>query len=236
MASKPTDGQASGDTTSSVARAYDHIRRAIISGQYPPNSPLRLQRIANEADVSMIPVREALRTLEAERLVRTVPNRGAIVAGLSLDDVRDAYEIRILLETEALRRSYAHLTEEDLAEARLHAEQQRSLRGHRNDEAADAHRRLHFVLYRKCKSPWLLRFIENLWDHTERYRRIAQPTRGVPAKIVGEHVAVLEAIEQGNVDHAVAALRAHLMNTVQALETSEHAGSEPGAAPPVSAT
>jgi DNA-binding GntR family transcriptional regulator len=203
---------------SSVERAYQHIRRAIISGEYPPNSPLRLQRIATEAGVSIIPVREALRTLEGERLVRTEPNRGAIVAGVSLEDARDAYAMRILLETEAVRRSYEHLTLEVLEQVRElaleHLEQLSD--GEAGDEAV--HRDLHFAIYRPCGSPWLLRFIQTIWDHTERYRHVGRS----PDRVTSEHVAIVEALEQGDPEAAVEALREHLRNTLRAIEESPY--------------
>ena len=92
------------------------LRDAIIDGEFPPGSPLRHNELTNAFGVSLIPIREAMRKLEVERLVDSTPNKGARVASVSLDDVRDVYQTRIALETEALRRawpnpvSYTHLT------------------------------------------------------------------------------------------------------------------------------
>lgn len=219
LVTRPSEDQPTGEVkTSSVDRAYQHIRQAIISGEYPPNSPLRLQRIASEAGVSIIPVREALRTLEGERLVRSEPNRGAVVAGVSLQDARDAYHMRILLETEAVRRAYEHLRPEDLERVRSLADEhleRLSDDGHGHEAV---HRELHFAIYGRCGSEWLLRFIQTLWDHTERYRRVGRP----PARVTGEHLAIVEALEQGEVDTAVDAIREHLLNTLRATEKSPY--------------
>jgi hypothetical protein len=101
-----------------VDLVYRRTRDAIIRGDYPPGTPLRLQDLATQNEVSLIPVREALRLLEAERLVETIQNKGARVSPLSLDDIVDAYQTRIVLEVDALARAYPKLTAEELAAAR----------------------------------------------------------------------------------------------------------------------
>jgi DNA-binding GntR family transcriptional regulator len=208
------------DNWSLVSKAYAHILDGIISGRYEPSSSLRLQALANEIGMSMIPVREALRRLEAEHLVRITPNRGAQVAPLSLEDVQDAYTVRIILEVEALRRSFSALTEEDIARARKLTDRMVRLL-ERGDEAGyEPHRELHFILYEKANSRWMMRTIETLWSHTERYRRLATELRGDPEEIGSEHGAVLDAVERGDEEAAVSALRTHLERSVAVLAES----------------
>ncbi|MGF7124748.1 GntR family transcriptional regulator [Rhodococcus sp. TAF43] len=81
--------------------AYEQIRQAIIEGRYRPGQRLIEQRIAEEFSLSRTPVREALRRLEAEGLVHSEPNRGAMVRTLSLSDVADLYGLRARLEAYA---------------------------------------------------------------------------------------------------------------------------------------
>ena len=218
-----TAEQASGqrkDNWSLVSKAYAHILDGIVSGRYEPDSSLRLQALASEIGVSMIPVREALRRLEAEHLVRITQNRGAQVAPLSLEDVQDAYSVRIILEVEALRRSFAAITDEDLARAREHIERMVKL-WERGDEAGfEAHRELHFILYEKVNSQWMIRTIETLWSHTERYRRLATELRGDPRAIGSEHSAVIDAVERGDEETALTTLRAHLERSVAVITES----------------
>ncbi len=93
------------EAVSLVDRVLDFVRDRILSGEYEPGARLRLQPLAEESGASLIPVREALRILETERLVETIPNRGARVAGISREDMEDLYRVRVLLETEAVRLS-----------------------------------------------------------------------------------------------------------------------------------
>lgn len=205
-------------TKTSVDQVYSRLRAAILSGKYAPGTPMRLQEIANANAVSLIPVREALRLLESERLVESIPNKGARVAPLSTDDVRSAYEARIVLEVEALRRAYDHLTEDDLSSARELADEMVEQFRRGNDVAGyDLHRRLHFSLYEPSRSKWILHFISLMWDHTERYRRMATKIGRDPDAIGHEHLAVLEALERGDKRDALAALREHLEHTAEIL-------------------
>ena len=95
--------------------AYDQIRTAIVEGRYPAGTRLVEQRIAEEFDLSRTPVREALRTLEAEGLVRIEPHRGATVRSLSVADVMDLYDLRARLEGYAAELAAQRRDDDDLA-------------------------------------------------------------------------------------------------------------------------
>jgi len=177
---------------------------------------LRLNHLAEESGVSLIPVREALRVLEAERLVRTVPNKGATVAELSIDDMNDLYSVRIQLESEALASSKpltdvevesleAVLAEMDVADAA--GDFARTMRLHRG---------FHFKLYERSASSWLPFLIDILWKHAERYQWLSLHVR---RDVAGdEHLAIVEALHRGEMLAAAEAMRAHLDMTRTLLE------------------
>src|ERR1700693_4166890 len=100
--------------TSAVA---DKLRDQIIRGEIGEGTQLRQDAIATQYQVSRIPVREALRQLDAEGLIAIVPNRGAVVPALSPDDIEELFAIRALLEPEVLELSIPHLLQEDFSEA-----------------------------------------------------------------------------------------------------------------------
>src|SRR4051794_15358550 len=105
------------DLTSSVELVYQRTRHNILTGDYPPGSALRLQELADRFGVSIIPVREALRLLASEGFVDLIPNRGARVALLSMEDMLDVYRTRIALEVEALRQAAPRITAPMLVKA-----------------------------------------------------------------------------------------------------------------------
>src|SRR5215218_10009335 len=95
----------------------DAIRERILRGRYPEGQPLRQDAIGAELGVSRIPVREALRQLEAEGLVTFSPHRGAVVSRLSLGEIDEVFELRSTIEPDLLRRAMPRLTKQQLDRA-----------------------------------------------------------------------------------------------------------------------
>ena len=97
------------------AAIVDQLRQAIFDGTYPAGSQLRQDALGDAYGVSRIPVREALFQLEAEGLVRIVPQKGAIVSELSLDEINDVFDLRGIMEPRLLAQSAPHFAEQDFA-------------------------------------------------------------------------------------------------------------------------
>ncbi|MCC6944448.1 MAG: GntR family transcriptional regulator [Thermomicrobiales bacterium] len=198
----------------SVSRVYENTRRSIIDGDFPPGSPLKVNDLANLNDVSLIPVREAIRMLASEGLVEVVPYRGAFVSQVSMGELVDIYKTRIVLEMEAVRQAAPKIGPAEIATGRDLVQQVYDAVVSGSDDFLALHRSLHFLLYDRSESAWLLRLINMLWDHTERYRQFSMP-RVDPATILDEHNAILDCLEAGDADGAVSALRTHLENSVR---------------------
>jgi DNA-binding GntR family transcriptional regulator len=190
-----------------------------------------LQELAATNGVSMIPVREALRLLEAEGFVDTIPNRGARVAPLSVEDLHDVYRTRIVLEVEALRQAFPRITRAHLTKARrLNARLVNQFVRH-GYATYDDHRAFHFQLYEPSESRWLLRLIGIVWDHTERYRRQGAPL--VAGHLAGEeHERIVAAVEGGNLDDACLALREHLEASAEVIAQALTRAGIDGKSPP----
>jgi DNA-binding GntR family transcriptional regulator len=107
----------------SAATAYQRIRQAIVEGDYRPGERLVEQRVAEDLELSRTPIREALRMLHAEGLVRIEPNRGAAVRGLTKDGIADVYELRARLEAYAAELAAERATDDQLARLADAAEQ-----------------------------------------------------------------------------------------------------------------
>ena len=157
--------------TSAVA---DKLRDQIIRGDIPEGAQLRQDAIATQFQVSRIPVREALRQLDAEGLIAIVPNRGAIVPALSPNDIEELFSIRALLEPEVLKLSIPHLTQEDFREAA--AVLQEYVNELRRDDHVSAWGRLnwqfHSILYSRANQPRFMAIIRNVNNNGERYTRL----------------------------------------------------------------
>jgi DNA-binding GntR family transcriptional regulator len=212
------DTAAGGGGESLVDRVHAATREAILAGVHPPGSRLLVATLAAENGVSTIPVREAIRRLESERLVTVELNRGATVTPISVDDLRDVYETRVVMECHALRRAYPHLTEAVLRDARADLERMTALlRAGRHREAYLRHRGFHFALYERAGSPWSMHVIGQLWLGAQRYLRLSAGMRDTPEEFAAEHTAVLAAIADGDADAASARLEEHLRRTARLL-------------------
>lgn len=189
---------------SSVDRVYHDLREAIVQGWFAPGSPLRLNELTRQYGVSLIPIREALRRLEVERLVESTQNRGARVASISNSDVSDGYAMRRLLECQALRMAWPRLDAEFVAWAeQLLRDMFGAFERGELAEGAVMHRQYHFAIFERAESPWLDHLIRILWRHTERYRNLALLLQTPQRKDNEYHLELIEAIKARDLDRAV---------------------------------
>jgi DNA-binding GntR family transcriptional regulator len=203
--------------TSAVA---DKLREHIIRGQIPEGALLRQDAIANQYEVSRIPVREALRQLDAEGLITIIPNRGAIVPALSPDDIEELFNIRALLEPEVLKLSIPHLTEKDLSEAESIL--QKYVHELRREEHVSAWGRLnwqfHSTLYSRANQPRFLAIIRNVNNSGERYTRLQLYLTHKIKRANEEHHKLLELCRARDIRGACKLLREHILYAGQSLK------------------
>jgi len=198
----------------------DKLRDQIIRGEIPEGAQLRQDAIATQYQVSRIPVREALRQLDAEGLISIVPNRGAIVPALSPDDIQELFSIRALLEPEVLKLSIPHLTKDDFAEA--DAVLREYVNELRREEHVSAWGRLnwqfHSILYSRANQPRFMAIIRNVNNSGERYTRLQlYLTHGIK-RANEEHHQILELCRSRSVAAACDLLREHIRHAGDSLK------------------
>jgi DNA-binding GntR family transcriptional regulator len=192
--------------------ALERLREAIILGELTPGAPLRLEDLARSLGMSISPIREAVRQLEARGLAEYVPHVGAKVMGLDVEELRELFSIRLALETMALRRAADLFAPEDEESARAAlAAFDRARHGNDPRAAVRAHTEFHFTLYGASHSTWLLRLIRPAWDSCERYRPVLLGARGTLQERHAElDVELVAACAAHDPERAAAALHAHL--------------------------
>jgi len=192
--------------------ALERLRESIILGELQPGSPLRLEELAQQLGMSISPIREAVRQLEALGLAEHVPHHGAKVMGLDVEELRELFSIRLALETMALRRAAELFDGEDEERARARLDAFDEAR-HRGDTIGSMreHTAFHFTLYEAARSSWLVRLIRPCWDTCERYRPVLLAEKGAlqdrHEELDGELLAACAAHDG---ERAAAAFRAHL--------------------------
>jgi DNA-binding GntR family transcriptional regulator len=198
------------------AVALTELRDAIIRGDLPPGGPIRQSAAAEQLGLSVIPVREALKTLAGEGMVTYQAQRGYTVAQLRPESVDDIFRLRELLETEAEVKAAGRMRPKDLAAMRAALEAQRQATDAADAFAAiTANKAFHFALWDRCDSEWLLRFVRQLWDALEPHRALvyrrsaANGDRARGNEILHEHDAILTALEADDPPAALRLLSTH---------------------------
>ncbi|MGH8450880.1 GntR family transcriptional regulator [Pseudomonas sp.] len=232
MTQKPTPLSSikiSGPIPAHLARSVieETLRNAILDGRLPCGTAMRQQELASLFGVSRMPVREALRQLEAQSLLHVVTHKGAVVAPLIEDNSAETYGLRMLLESEALRLSIPLLTDADVEEAEsyinaLEREKDYTEIGHLN-------RLFHMTLYGKAPNQRLLKLVEHGLNEEERFLRFNLEAMGLGETSQEDHRELLNLVAQKKVDESILTLRNHLMrgmeviaNYLNGLETADN--------------
>jgi DNA-binding GntR family transcriptional regulator len=194
------------------------IRERILGGAYPEGEPLRQDAIAEELGVSRIPIREALRQLEAEGLVVFNPHRGAVVSSLSLDEIDEIFALRAEVETALLRRAIPHLNADHVARAGEVLERyERALDAHDVLAYGELNWQFHSTLYDPADRPVTLGIVQRLHQQADRYLRMQLALTHGEHRANEEHRAILDAARRHDAREGAALLRAHILGAGRLL-------------------
>jgi len=214
----------SGGHRTLAEKAFETLHTAIITGRLRPGTRLPIEELAAHLEMSPMPIREAVRRLDARGLVENIPHRGARVTELSIIDLAEVYEARLALEVLAIRRAAERFSAVTAEQARACLEALESLPHRASAEYSLAHTRFHLALYEAAESAWLLRLIRPVWETSERYCLDHTDYRQLAARDA-EHHEILAACEALAPDRAAAALHRHLTTTANSLAVAM--GGEP---------
>ena len=194
------------------------IRDGILKGIYPAGSKLDQQTLANELGVSLIPVRESLRQLEAEGLVRIYPHRGAFVTELSLDELKEIYLIREVLEGLATELAVPNLSPHTLEQLdHLIEQMEQATTAQDFEKLLELNQTFHFLIYEAAHKPLLLQMITSLWDRSTLYRRLYTYLPERAPQALAEHKEILAACKKGDAKSASQAVRNNVRQTVKGI-------------------
>lgn len=199
----------------------DSLQERILSGEIREGDWLIQDAIAEEYDVSRMPVREALRQLEACGLVVMRTHRGAVVTSIPTEQVEELFELRATLECDVLRRASARTTDRDMAEARSILDQ---LDASYTQGDMGSWGRLNWAFHRRLYEPanriQTLNILQGINLQIERYVRLHLLLTQGAEEAVREHRELLRLCAARATDKAVAYLRRHILGTGTNLVTA----------------
>lgn len=196
------------------------IREKILSGEIKAGEPLRQAALADELNVSRIPVREALLQLEAEGLVNFEAHKGATATQLSADQIDEIFDLRALLEAELLSHSIKKLTPRDLleAEAVLYDLEEAVERGDTQLATGKLNAEFHGKLYSKADRPQTSELVDMYSKNSERYVRMHILLAGGFATAPEEHRTLLELCKNKDIEQACAFLKTHILSAKEDIK------------------
>ena len=200
-------------------RTYEILRDRIHNGAYPPMARLNIDALAREFGVSPIPVREALRRLEAQGWVQFKPNAGAIVSPVDATSWEQAMVALAILEGAATAEAQRHLRKPDFTRLRKIAADMES----QDDPVrfGKLNRRLHEAIVARCGNACLLDLLSQTHDRLDRVRATMfayLPERA--AEAAREHVRLIELLESGDPAEVERYARWHKLQTVEAYRAA----------------
>lgn len=200
-------------------RAYAVIRERIIEGVYGPGYRLVIDQLARKLGVSALPVREAIRRLEAEGWVVFRPNAGAQVAPVDPQQWVETMEVLAVLEGAATSAAAPHITPGDVDRLRqINDAMLAALDGHDLQAFSDLNRRFHFTIYRRCPNQYLVDVLTQAWDRLDQMRRTIFhiiPSRGRASCL--EHQQIIDLLAAGApAEEIERVVRQHKQQTVEA--------------------
>ena len=194
---------------------YDALRKAIVEGDLAEGENLRQDQIAQMFNTSRIPVREALSRLEQHGLITTERYKGAVVAGLSIEEIDEIFEFRALVEAEVIRLAVPNLDHDTLAVARGDCEEF----GQETDSArwGEINRRFHYSLYAASQRPYYLQIVRTSLDRIDRYLRAQLTLTNGMMRAKREHEAILAACLNRDAGLASRLTRDHVLDAGRSL-------------------
>jgi len=196
------------------------IREKILSGEIVAGQALRQASLAEELNVSRIPVREALLQLEAEGLVSFEPHKGATATELNLDKVDELFELRAMIEGDLLRASIANISDEALVQATGILAKLDSALGKQNaaNTWSELNSEFHNCLYSGANRPQTADLVNILNKNADRYIRMHLLWAGGISKAGPEHAELLAFCKARDIPQAVEKLKQHILNSRDAIK------------------
>jgi DNA-binding GntR family transcriptional regulator len=193
------------------AMITDQLRQAILDGTHPAGSQLRQDALGEAYGVSRIPVREALFQLEAEGLVKIVPQKGAIVSELSLDEINDVFDLRIILEPRMLAQSAPHFVDDDYAALDdIQRRFEKAIAAGNISEWGQLNADFHMAMYVRARQPRTQTIVMALLQTSDRYTRMQLSTTTAMGIAEKEHAELIALCRSQQIDDACRFLERHI--------------------------
>jgi len=195
-------------------KIFNILRQKILDGKYLPGDSLIETKLAEELGVSRTPIREAIRQLELEGLVDSIPNKGVIVRGISAKDIEDIYTIRTMLEGLAARWAVEKISNQELENLKNNFELMEFYTAKGDiEQIAKLNTQFHEIIFKATKSGILQHILTDFQYYVQWARYYSLKSPGRPLETLEEHRKIVGALYSKNPDNAEKYVNEHIINS-----------------------
>ena len=227
---KPSDGRKRSKPVLAKAKVkatmqsliYQELRRSLMAGVFMPGAKVTLRSVTAQIGTSVMPVREAINRLIAERALEVVGDRQVIVPVMTAEKFAEIVHWRVQLESAAARAACRHVTPQTIAELEsINAHMVEAVEADRRDAVLRLNHEFHFLIYNTARSTILLPMIESLWLQAGPFTYFSSPS---PKALwnAKHHRDILKALRTDDGDAAAAAITKDILNSAKFLQASGH--------------
>lgn len=204
------------DLLSIRERAYHYLKSLILEGYFKPGDRLIERELASKLNISRTPIREALFRLESQGFVKTVPRKGVVVTNISFEEVVEVFTILSSLEVLAAKLAAQRIDGETQKELDEQIEKLEQLLQNSNEILDNAHIDMNMILYKAAKSPKLFEILSGLVDYIQMSANMGYETPGRREESMKEHLAIMKALRNKEVELAEYLTKIHIENSKKA--------------------
>lgn len=206
----------------SLAEEIENIlRERIIKGEYGIGQRIKEGQVAEELKVSRTPIREALKQLETEGLIETLPNRGSFALGLTREDIQDIYAVRTAVEALAIEWAVVRISDDEVLKLKDVYERMEFYSAKLDSrKVLELNQEFHQVLYNASGSRFLAHILKSYQEFVEKTRKATVYNKENLSIILEEHGQILEAVQERNPGRAVERIQIHLNNSRKRVDNA----------------
>jgi DNA-binding GntR family transcriptional regulator len=219
---RPPRGKArTGEGKSKKAVVYEALKQRIMRHDLAPGEPLNEGLLSRELAISKTPVREAIQQLEKEGFIQSIPGRGAFVSRIEVQDLREMFELREILECEAIKRAAVRLDPGKLQAVRRAFELSETSSPRGTGGLFRSGDQIHAFIFEALGNARLLEIYRRLQEHIVRHRLhfFSKSHAGRPEASYREHLEILDALAAGDPERCERAMRTHLRNSLEYVKS-----------------
>lgn len=201
------------DSKNLKLKAYNYIKKKIISGVYAPNQKLEESEISSELNFSRTPIREAINTLKDEGWITIIARKGIFVSEISLKDINDIFKVRENIEPVILRLAFENIDIKELDDFQKSFEKYYKSEELNSIILDEEDNNFHNFILSSSKNKFLINMMTNVYEHNQRLRNISKQKLEKRKDAIHEHLEIIKAIKEKNMEKAIETLSFHIVES-----------------------